>query len=200
MSKKFLKIQQSPTPGFFFVFSADNWAEIESKEVYGYELSPKVRELLSLATLFLTMRLPEERTAPRMDSANKRTKSVLTRIEELKSRAETLRSELFSPHHWAENYQPDTHPMSLETRLQLELALLTEAADLHKQNSEVGEFALLRFSLGAVIASCDKVMSTIRKGSCLFREGQTWDVWIVLLTSIMKSYKLDCGTLSGEPS
>jgi hypothetical protein len=51
MSKKFDKIPQSPATGNFFVFGPNHWAEIESTEVYGYELPPKVRELLSLATL-----------------------------------------------------------------------------------------------------------------------------------------------------
>jgi hypothetical protein len=200
MSKKFLKIPQGKTPGYFFVFGPNNWTEIESKEVYGQKFPLKVRELLSLVTLYLTLTLPMEQSAPPLNSSNKKKKSVITTIRELKSRAEKLRSELFSAHHWAENYKPHDHPMRVEDRLGLELNLLKEDADIQKPNSEVDGFSLLRFSLGAVIVSCDNILQQINNGSIsLYRDGESWDVWVVYLTLIMESHGLNCGTRRETP-
>ena len=192
MSKR-LKLPQSPTLGYCFVFGPNHWAEIESEKVYGREVPGKVRELLSLATLYLTLTLPEEQSAPPISSKNKKRRTVLTRIEELRTMAERLRAELFSPHHWLANYKPEGYYLdSLDRRLRLELAELEAEVD-EGPHSKVGAFPLLRVSLGAVIESCDEALKMVRQGSHIVRDGKSWTTWIVLLTWIMKSYNLDWG-------
>jgi hypothetical protein len=188
MSKKFLKLPQSPGTGRYFVFSSANWAKIESKEVYGHELPRLVRDLLALACLSLTLRLPREKSAPRLNSKNKRHKSVLTRIEELKSCAEALRSELFSSDEYCR------HPTSLSRKLALELALLEEAADTGS-DSEVDEFSMLKFALNAVIGSTEQVLAkSNNKDYQVFRDGESWQCWVSLLTLILKTHGLEYGT------
>jgi hypothetical protein len=92
MSKKFSKIPQGPDFGSFLVLGNDDWAAIELKT--GYKLSQEVRELLALATLFLTTHLAQEKSAPRLDQ------NIEEKLKLLQSQANNLRMELFAPHLW----------------------------------------------------------------------------------------------------
>ena len=183
MSKKFRKLPQGPKLGHFVVFGEDDWTAMESKNVYGHSLPRNVRELVSLSTLYLTLALPLEKSAARLSDEIENKSSVEQKLARLKKHAEELRVELFSPHHWTSEYQPD-RPLALGTRLALELDEIG--------GSEADDFDLLRVSLGATIASCDRVLEKVKGYSN--RDGQTWDIWIVLLTLIMKSNQLPYGT------
>ena len=144
MSKRFSKIPQGPVLGSFLVLGNDDWAAIESKT--GYALPQNVRDLLGLATLYLTLTLPQEKSAPRLDG------NIAKKLEMLQMQAQNLRSELFSPHYWKENYQTSSPQMRLENKLAEELHEICENPN--------NPFGLLRFSLGATIASCELVRKT----------------------------------------
>jgi hypothetical protein len=178
MSKKFSKLPQGPVLGSFLVLGNEDWAEIESETAY--KLPQNVRDLLGLATLYLTLMLPQEKSAPRLDA------KITEKLTMLQMQAQNLRAELFSPHYWKENYQPSGSPIDLENKLALELQDIRENPN--------NPFGLLRFSLGATIASCERVLKTVgdlKDGN--FRDGLTYDTWIVLTTLVMKSNGLQYG-------
>ncbi len=178
MSKKFLKIPQGPDLGSFLVLGKDDWAAIESET--GYELPQKVRELLALATLFLTSEVAQEKSAPRLDQ------KILKKLSSLSLQATKMRSELFPPHLW-EKYQEQRYQKKLEVQLGLELEDIID-------NPPVSPFAILRFSLGAIIGSCENVLKSIEnmKGTGP-ADGRAYHTWIVLVTLIMKSNGLGYG-------
>jgi hypothetical protein len=58
------KFRLSPTEGYYVVFGDNNWVEIESTEIYGRKIPKSARDLIGLATLYLTFWLPIEESAP----------------------------------------------------------------------------------------------------------------------------------------
>jgi hypothetical protein len=154
---------------------------MESENVYGHELPQSVRELLSLATLFLTLYLPVEKSAPRLDERAAKKPNVVQQLKELMTRAQ-----LFSSHYWAEEYRPDGPPMTLDSRLQAELAAICDV----DEDSVVNDLSLLRFSLGATVGSCDNILKKLRSDEFGYKDGETWNIWIALVTLILKFHDL----------
>jgi hypothetical protein len=186
MSKNFRRLSWGLGLGHFVVFGEDNWKAMESKNVYGHSLPRKVRDLVSLATLYPTLVLPLEKSAPRLSDDNEKKSLVEKELACLKKQAEELRTKLFSAHHWASEYQPDRDHLDLGFRLALEL---DEAG-----GSEADDFDLLRISLGATIESCERVLKKVSLADYGNRDRQSWDIWVVLLTLIMKSNQLPWNT------
>ena len=186
MSKRFRKIPQGPILGHFVVFGEDDWKAMESENVCGHELPQKARKLLSLATLYLTLMLPLEKSAPRLDEKTAKKPNVVQQLKELMTRAEKLRAQLFSSHYWVEEYRPDGPPITLNSRLQTELAAICDV----DEDGVVNDFSILRFSLGATIGSCDNILRKSRSDNFGYIDGQTWNIWIALVTPILKSHDL----------
>jgi hypothetical protein len=87
------KFRLSPTEGYYVVFGDDNWAEIESTEVYSHKIPKAARDLISLATLYLTFWLPREKSAPCLDGP---TKERMIALQELATQIRALFPEPFS--------------------------------------------------------------------------------------------------------
>jgi hypothetical protein len=174
MSKKFPKVPQGRDPGSFLVLGDSDWSAIQDKT--GYKFSRAVRNLLGLATLFLTRRLAEEQSAPRRDQ------QILKKLESLKQQAANLRVDLFAPHLWEKDR--DKRRQTLETELALELEYIMD-------NPPITAFDTLRFSLGAIIGSCDNVLQELKNMQEGPKDGQAYDTWIVLVSVILMSYGLE---------
>jgi hypothetical protein len=180
MTKRFAKYPESNTHGYYFVFGDKEWDEIESEKVYGVRLSKTVRELVSLATLNLTLWWPREQSAPRLDGATTK------RLLQLVMLAEQMRSELFPPHYWLPEYQVDFHPRSAKTGLELNLERIGDS----------DHFGLFFSCLNSIIEISDIILRNSDSQDYCLKDGRTWNVWVVLITSIMKANNLPIGIRS----
>lgn len=186
MSKNLPRLPQGPERGKIIILGAtDDWQEIEG--AYGQPLPQDVRDLISLANLYLFLQLPSERSAPRADDGE-----IEKKIRDLRNRAETLRAELFSNHHWAPLYTPANY-QELERSLQSQLALEL------REYTDSDEWSLLRFSLGAVIGSCDGVLKSLSQPDrSIWWDGQTYKTWIALIRFILEARGLPTGVSSDQ--
>jgi hypothetical protein len=167
---------RSGTNGYFVVFGDEHWIAMEA--VYGNQLPKKIRDLISLATLFLTLTWPEERTAPSLSG------DTTKRFNQLIELADQLRSELFSAHMWLPNYQPDDLRRTVLDNLKLRLDEVRPGDD----------FDLLRVCLSAVIEIGDAITRKMSDVTFGHQSGRAWSVWVVLMTLIMDSHGLPSGT------
>jgi hypothetical protein len=185
MSKKFVKLPPGPQLGYFVVFSASHWKQLEQE--YGQQLPDRVRKLISLATVLLTLRLPMEQNAPKIGGSNS---DILGDIERFVEQAEQLRAKLYPPHYWAREYQSVSERISpLHRRL---------GTQLHEIDDSLSdpESAVLRISLTGLIESGPKVVRRARDSGYNIRQGDAWDRWIALLTLIMRAFDLPYGIRS----
>jgi hypothetical protein len=186
MSKKFKKLPPGPRFGYFVVFSVSHWKQVEQE--YGQQLPDRVRKLISLATLLLTLGLPIEQNAPKIGGSNS---DILAEIELLVKHAEQLRAKLYPSHYWAEEDQSPSERISpLHRRLGGQL----EQIDDH--DSDNPESTVLRISLTGLIESGFKVVRRARDSGHNVRQGDTWDAWIAWLTLIMRAFELPDGIRS----
>jgi hypothetical protein len=170
------KFRLSPTEGYYVVFGDDNWAEIESPKVYGHEIPKAARDLISLATLYLTFWLPREKSAPCLDGP---TKERMIALQEL---ATQIRAELFS--------EPFSHcPYNLNRTDTIICELQSAGENDH--------FGVFRVCLNALIEFQDLIFHKIEDGRYGLREGSTWDIWVVLITSVLRANRLPTG--AGDP-
>jgi hypothetical protein len=131
-----------------------------------------------------------EKSAPRLGERAAKKPDVVQQLKELMTRAEKLRAQLFSSHYWAEEYRPDGPPMTLDSRLRSELAAICDV----DEDSVADDFSLLRFSLGATVGSCDNILKKLRSDNFGYKDGETWNIWIALVTLILKFNDLPFGT------
>jgi hypothetical protein len=171
------KFPRTGINGHFVVFGDEHWLAMEANAVYGQRLSKKIRDLISLATLLLTLMWPEEQASPPLDGP------ATKRLNQLTGLADQLRSELFSEHTWLPNYQPDYRPRTALGNLLLQLSELREGDDL----------GLFRVCLGSIIEVGDIINAKATQGTFGHQPGRAWSVWIVLMTLIMDSYGLPSG-------
>jgi hypothetical protein len=171
------KFPRTKTDGYFVVFGDEHWAAMEANTVYGRKLPKKVRDLISLATLLLTLRWPGEQSAPPLGGATAK------KIKQLTALADQLRSELFSAHMWLPNYQPHYRHRTALANLQLQLAEVQEGDD----------FSLLRVCLSSIIETGNIIDQKISNEPFGQRLGRAWSLWVVLMTIIMNSHNLPSG-------
>jgi hypothetical protein len=185
MSKKFEKLPPGPQLGYFVVFSASHWKQMEQE--YGKQLPDRVRKLISLATALLTLRLPIEQNAPKIGGSNS---DILADIERFVEQAEQLRAKLYPPHYWAEEHQ------SVSKRITpLHRRLGTQLHEIDDSLSDP-ESAVMHISLTGFIESPPKVVRRARNSGHNIRQGDAWDQWIALLTMIMRAFDLPYGIRS----
>jgi hypothetical protein len=186
MSKKFKKLPPEPQLGYFVVFSVSHWKQVELE--YGQQLPDRVRKLISLATLLLTLGLPMEQNAPTIGGSNA---DILAEIERLVKQAEQLRAKLYPRHYWtAENQSPSERISPLHRRLGVQLEQIDD------YDSDNPESAVLRISLTGFIESGLKVVRRARDSGHTVRQGDIWDAWIAWLTLIMRAFDRPYGTRS----
>jgi hypothetical protein len=170
------KFRLSPTEGYYVVFGDDNWAKIESTEVYGHKIPKAARDLISLATLYLTFWLPIEKSAPCLDGP---TKERMIALQEL---ATQIRTELFP--------EPFSHRPYNLNRTDNIIGELQSVADKD-------HFGVFRICLDALIEYQDLIIHKIESEDYRFREGSTWDIWVVLITCVLRANRLPTGV--GDP-
>jgi hypothetical protein len=180
MTKKFIKLAPGPQLGYVVVFSTSDWEQVE--RAYGQTLPDRARNLVSIATLFLTLSLPLETNAPRIGGNNS---DVLDDIERLIDQAEALRTKLYPPHFWSEEYHRSEITRGLDTRLMMQFDLIA----YEPQN----ESSILRICLTGLIESGFKVVRRARDLEGVKREGDAWNAWIVWITLIAEAFKLPPG-------
>jgi hypothetical protein len=174
MAKRFARFVQSPARGHFVVFGDKDWAAMEAEEVYANKLSKEIRDLISLATLYLTFWWPREKTAPRLDG------KTTERIGKLLELAEQLRSELFPPHEWIPEYREV--PTSPTESLRLQLSKIDDDT-----------FECFLACLCSIIETGNVIIRMAEDDNYGQRDGRTWNIWVVLLTLICKSHHLPTG-------
>jgi hypothetical protein len=171
------KFPRTKTDGHFVVFGDEHWAAMQANTVYGKQLPKKVRDLISLATLLLTLRWAGEQSAPPLGGATAK------KIKQITALAEQLRSELFSAHMWLPEYQPHYRHRTALANLQLQLAEVREG----------DEFSLLRVCLSSIIETGNLIDQKISNETFGQRPGCAWSLWVVLMTIIMDSHDLPSG-------
>ena len=172
------KLRPGPELGYLVVFSASDWNQVE--RAYGRALPDRARKLISIATLFLTLSLPIEKSAPKVGGKNS---DVLDDIERLVDQAELLRAKLYPPHYWSEEYRTDEIPRRLDHRLSAELDLIEDKP--HNKSS------ILRICLTGLIDSGLRLLRHSRE--YLIHEGDAWNAWIVWITLIAQAFNLPSG-------
>jgi hypothetical protein len=170
------KFRLGPTEGYYVVFGDNNWAEIESTKVYGHKIPKAARDLISLATLYLTFWLPREESAPCLDGP---TKERMIALQKLATRT---RAELF-PGPFSDS------PYNLNR-------IDTIICELQSMG-ENDHFGVFRICLNAHIECQDLILHKIEDEHYGLRDGRTWDTWVVLITCILRANKLPTGV--GDP-
>jgi hypothetical protein len=158
---------------------------MEADDVYGHKLPKAARDLISLATLYLTFWWPKEQSAPRLDGP------TTNRLRQLVELAEQLRSELFPSSRWLPEYQEDHRPRSAITKLQLALEQIGE--------SDGQEFEFLLACLNSMVEIGDVILRYPQDMNYGQRDGGTWNMWVVLITLILQSHHLPTGVRAGDP-
>jgi hypothetical protein len=170
------KFRLSPTEGYYVVFGDNNWAEIESTEIYGRKIPKAARDLIGLATLYLTFWLPIEESAPSLDGATK------ARMIALQKLATQTRAELFP-----EPFSKSPYNLNRIDTIICELQSVREK----------DHFDVFRICLNALIEFQDLILHKIEDGRYGLWEGSTWDIWVVLITCVLRANKLPTGV--GDP-
>jgi hypothetical protein len=173
------KFFRSPVEGYFMTFGDNNWAEIESEKIYGHTIPKAARDLISLATLYLTFWLPRERSAPRLDGPTKK------RMTELLELAMKIRSELFPDYLW--DNRSNLHK---KDNIGLQLA----------ETGHEDDFGIFLVCLNGIIELDYYILREIDNGEYGgLREGDTWNTWVTLITLILQANNLPTGVREGDP-
>ena len=190
MTKKFNKLAPGPQLGYVVVFSAADWEQAE--HAYGRTLPDRVRRLISIATLLLTLALPIEKYAPKIGGKGD---DILEDIERLVDQADLLRAKLYPPHYWKEEYHAYEVPRGLNSRLREQLELISDDSE--------NESSVLRICISGLIESGRKVIRRARDPKNVPREGDAWNAWVVWITLIAQACEFPSGIRSDvyrEPS
>jgi hypothetical protein len=182
MTKKFDKLSPGPGIGYVGTFGASDWNWIERE--YGNPLPDRARDLISLATEYLTLSFPVEESAPRIGGDD----DILEEIRQFTKQAKRIRDKLYSRHLWTEDSLTDEQqrtPLHLKLAAQLEGIISDDVHDVPDA---------FRITLIGIIEIGGKLLYRASERAYVIRQGDAWSLWLVWLTLIVEAFDLPPGT------
>jgi len=182
MTKKFEKFSPGPGIGYVGTFGASDWNWIERE--YGHQLPDRARDLINLATKYLTLSFPVEESAPRIGGGN----DILEEIRQFTEQAKRIRDKLYSRQFWTEDSLTDEQrrtPPHLRLAAQLEGIISDDVHDVSDA---------FRITLIGIIEIGGKLLYRASERAYVIRQGDAWSLWLIWLTLIVEAFNLPSGT------